>query len=205
MVCSLQKPRQRWGEITEAKAIPIYSIFSSWSTRLSTTTTTYHSCIVFFCFCYLWLELLVVLPGELLRPQTPSQPLRTCWTPYHSFWISNRKTCQVSTVPERPKNYVDVDDSDEAGIKTNAFLFPISWSKRNIHSRIPGQFLGLWCPAGFFLASARCPQQTRRWWTLSQARKWWQVPTRQDSCRIREDFSLKSHNKFYQIHPNPSA
>ena len=27
-------------------------------------------------------------------------------------------------MPERPKNYVDVDDSDEADIKTNVFPVP---------------------------------------------------------------------------------
>ena len=108
--------------------------FSSWSTRLSTTTTIYHSCTVFLCFCYLLLELLALLPGELQRPQRHHDPWEPSEPPTASLELLFEKPVRFQLCLKDRKTTWMWTIAMRQTLKRMYFLFPISWSKRNIHS-----------------------------------------------------------------------
>ena len=118
---SYAAPRQRGGDTTEEKTAELFFLLKH------KTFNYYHNLPQLYCVSLFLLSLARAASSSsrgTTTTTTPSRPLRTFWTPYRFSWTSLRKTCQVSTVPERPKNYVDVDDSDEADIKTNVFPVP---------------------------------------------------------------------------------
>ena len=106
-------------------------LLSSWSTR---RVATYHTCIVCFCLRHLLLELLVLLPGELLRPQRPPRPPRTFWTPSTSLELLFEKIVRFQLCLKDRKTMWTWTITMRQTSKGMYFLVLISWSKRSIHS-----------------------------------------------------------------------